>query len=83
MEFITSWFTVNTRLQEIGDTQIQLKDAGYTDTLDTQIQLENTQIQIQIEDIEIQLEDTAADTEYRIQWIQNKVKDTECVKHNI
>ena len=51
MEFITSWFTVNTRLQEIGDTQTQLED---------------TQIQIQIEDIEIQLKDTAADTGYRI-----------------
>ena len=57
MEFITSWFTVNTRLQEIGDTQIQLEDdAGYTDTLDTQIQLENTQIQIRLEDTQIQIQ---------------------------
>lgn len=55
MEFITSWFTVNTRLQEIGDTQIHRihkYGVGYTDTVrgyssrywkqDTQIELEDT-----------------------------------------
>jgi len=36
LEFITSWFTVNTRLQEIGDTQIHRIHryvVGYTGTV--------------------------------------------------
>ena len=64
MEFITSWFTVNTRLQEIGDTQIHRihkYGVGYTDTVRGYSSRYWKQDRVRgywIQDTQIQLENT-------------------------